>query len=267
MKRRAFTLIEVLVVIAIIALLTVISMPALRAARNRARMMVCGSNQRQLLFSFTLYQQETGVLPYGFCDDGLGTTMTEPPEGYAGTGNDKRGWWWFSYLQNVTDISVKKGSVVWCPSRKVFDPENEGNVLCGNYGVNRSVCKDAQGLTSSVFSSDPLRAGLVKRFSATMLISDSGYSLLSWMAAVDTGGDPFENPDRISSFYIPGLPMNRSRTELTGNPDAIKGRHPRGKLNIGFMDGHTALRSPESFSVGVEYTGPGDVHLPSFWEP
>ena len=80
-------------------------------------------------------------------------------------------------------------------------------------------------------------------------------------------GSVFENPDRISSFYIPGLPMNRSRTELTGNPDAIKGRHPRGKLNIGFMDGHTALRSPESFSVGVEYTGPGDVHLPSFWEP
>lgn len=267
MRRRGFTMIELLVVIAVIALLMAISMPVLSAVRHRARMVLCNSNQRQLLLSFTLYQQETGVFPYGFSDKGLGTTMQEPPGGWAGRGIDKWGWWWFHYLRNISDISLDKGSVVWCPSRNVGDPEDAQNLLCGNYGVNRSVCKDAQGVTSCVFSSDPLPAGQVKRPSATLLISDSGYSLLSWMAAVDTGSDSFENLARVNFSYIPGLALNQTRGGLTGNPDAIEGRHPGAMLNLGFVDGHTARRPAEFLGVGIDCTDPADVRLPSLWTP
>ena len=267
MAKRGFTIIELLIVIGVIALLAAISMPVLSAVRHRARMMMCNSNQRQLLLCFTVYQQETGVFPYGFCDKGLASTMTKPPGGYAGSGNDKTGWWWFNYLGNISDFSLDKGSLVWCPSRKVDVPKEVQNLLCGNYGVNRFVCKDAQGVTSSVFSSDPLRSAQVKRPSATFLISDSGYSLLSWMAAVNTGTSPFENPDRVNSFYIPGLSLNQSRSELMNNPDAIGGRHLRGMLNIGFVDGHTDLRPADFLGAGIDYKGPDDVHLPSLWKP
>jgi prepilin-type processing-associated H-X9-DG protein len=260
-------MIELLIVITVIALLLAVSMPVLSAVRQRARMMLCNSNQRQLLLSFTLYQQETGVFPYGFSDQDLATTMKKPAEGWVGIGIDKTGWWWFNYLQNISDTRLDKGSVVWCPSRNVGDPEDAQNLLCGNYGVNRSVCRDAQGFTSSAFSGDPLRAGQVKRPSATLLISDSGYSLLSWMAAVDTGNPPFENPGRISSFYIPGLGLNHTRGELTGNPDAIEGRHPGGMLNLGFVDGHTDCRPAEFCGVGIDCTDPADVRLPSLWTP
>ncbi|MFW6060904.1 MAG: type II secretion system protein, partial [Phycisphaeraceae bacterium] len=46
--RRAFTLVELLVVISIISLLIAILLPALQAARSAARTVQCKSNLRQM---------------------------------------------------------------------------------------------------------------------------------------------------------------------------------------------------------------------------
>jgi prepilin-type N-terminal cleavage/methylation domain-containing protein len=54
-SKKAFTLIELLVVIAIIALLLSIVMPALRKVRDQAKLTICASNQRQLVFGLTAY--------------------------------------------------------------------------------------------------------------------------------------------------------------------------------------------------------------------
>ena len=64
--RRAFTLVELLVVIGIIALLIAILMPALQAARRAAQMTACLSNQRQLLLAVMMYTHENkGYFPGG----------------------------------------------------------------------------------------------------------------------------------------------------------------------------------------------------------
>lgn len=55
MSRRAFTLIELLVVISIIALMIAILLPALKAAREQARKITCGSNMRQLGLAMVMY--------------------------------------------------------------------------------------------------------------------------------------------------------------------------------------------------------------------
>ena len=55
MKRAAFTLIEVLVVVSIIALLVAILIPSLHRAREAARRTVCLSNTHQLALGWTLY--------------------------------------------------------------------------------------------------------------------------------------------------------------------------------------------------------------------
>jgi prepilin-type processing-associated H-X9-DG protein/prepilin-type N-terminal cleavage/methylation domain-containing protein len=58
--RSAFTLLELLVVITVIALLVAILMPALSAVRERARQIQCVSNLRQIGTALYLYADERG---------------------------------------------------------------------------------------------------------------------------------------------------------------------------------------------------------------
>src|SRR5438046_449604 len=56
--RGAFTLIEVLVVVAMIALLLAILLPSLQGARQQARTLACASNLRQLMIGAAFYWTE-----------------------------------------------------------------------------------------------------------------------------------------------------------------------------------------------------------------
>jgi prepilin-type N-terminal cleavage/methylation domain-containing protein/prepilin-type processing-associated H-X9-DG protein len=64
MKSKAFTLIELLTVIAIIGILAAILIPVVGKVRESARQAVCGSNIRQLSIAMLLFADENnGVLP------------------------------------------------------------------------------------------------------------------------------------------------------------------------------------------------------------
>src|SRR5690606_19642579 len=63
--KRGFTLVEMLVIVAIISLLAMILFPAFQSARNMARSTVCQSNLKQLGMAVALYVQDYDRFPRG----------------------------------------------------------------------------------------------------------------------------------------------------------------------------------------------------------
>lgn len=84
-RHRGFTLIEVLVVVAIIALLISILLPSLREARNVARINVCKANAKQIATIMSNYQAENrGYNPVIFNYGAEELGHHDPPTKFAG---------------------------------------------------------------------------------------------------------------------------------------------------------------------------------------
>ncbi|MDR3706701.1 MAG: DUF1559 domain-containing protein [Capsulimonadaceae bacterium] len=74
MNHKAFTLIELLIVIAIIAILAAILFPVFATAREKARQSACLSNLKQIGLAYTQYEQDYDeTVPCGDNKDGYGS--------------------------------------------------------------------------------------------------------------------------------------------------------------------------------------------------
>ena len=76
LMKRGFTLVEMMVVIAIIGILVSMLFPALQAVRQSARKTKCSSNLRQLILATLTYETARQQFPAG--DDGKGGGYVVP---------------------------------------------------------------------------------------------------------------------------------------------------------------------------------------------
>ncbi len=110
---RGFTLVELMVVMAILGLLLVLTIPGMRSALERSRSAACINNLRTLGQATALYAaDEKGFIPFQFNEGGQGQGYADPP--------------WFNllapYVSAViqTEISLLSGTdqAFRCPSQR-----------------------------------------------------------------------------------------------------------------------------------------------------
>lgn len=267
MRRSGLTLIELLVAIGVVVGLIAILTPSLHRSRLQAKATVCTSNIRQLSIALFTYTNDTGRFPYGFYHR---FGMSPPDGGYAGFNQyDRMGWWWFNYLEEFYKKSMGNRTVLQCPSKYLQHPNLKDDILCGNYGVNLSICKMPAGqLSQQEFVGEPRASSEVTRPSQTLLLLDSGYAIINWRHAADDPPVVLGNAVIEDTAYVPGLKINKNRLLWPGggqNYDALYGRHPRKTVNIGFLDGHVARNSADDLLV--EKNSDGYKNLVPLWRP
>jgi prepilin-type N-terminal cleavage/methylation domain-containing protein/prepilin-type processing-associated H-X9-DG protein len=206
-RKRAFTLIELLVVIAIIGILASLLLPALSAAKGKAKSINCVSNLRQISqYFFTYVDDYDGYTPFKI--SGSATGMHS---------NYQHSWYWIlngaysDVFDTDRDFSGKKGRQFWhcpeCPEYLSADVSAQGP---SDYGTNSSLGMTPDGEWSyklGTLAVDP---------SAKFVLADIRKS----------------NRPRLHPVYLDRL--------------AESARH-NGRINMSFLDGHVENRGDLSY--------------------
>lgn len=130
---RAFTLVELLVVVGVIAVLIALLLPALQGARSTAKNIKCMSNLRQFGIVYAMYSSENKGYCLPFKYDGL--TVSSVTYANATSWRELLN----RYFPAPTSGQVhKRGMHVYsCPASRMDMQSNSSLVL--GYGVNRQV--------------------------------------------------------------------------------------------------------------------------------
>ena len=244
----AFTLVELLVVIGIIALLIAILLPALNRAKENAKVVQCASNLRQLGMAFVAYAQD---FKNNFPPNVGGTAPPGYPIYQAWYDDDKIGKYLPKYAFPAPGSATIGGGVMVCPN-------DEDSVR--SYSQNwLSVCFTSPG--GMAVANGPPPTGTFFRYgvheSTKMILMVESYALAGvngqapWRAAPAVGLNGGPSPGRkfggaggtglsAGRFGIVDSEIAYYRHRLAkdrGKPITAAA----GRANIAFADGHVEL--------------------------
>lgn len=220
---RGFTLIKLLVVVAIISLLASILFPVFARARENARRSACLSNLKQMNLGIMQYVQDyDGYFPPNYWS---GQTQL-PPDGK----------WWYGatwYWPQIIYPYTKSAQIYLCPNAPAkyqFGPDGPN---FANYGANTLIMNYIQ---THAAGRPMVNDSTIVSPVATYLIMDAGCINMAPYYPL--------HPDTYVQ-YIPGtgpgsaanLVALTSTGDTTLKDDFNTGRHFDG-INVGFADGH-----------------------------
>ncbi len=244
---RAFTLVELLVVISIVAVLIALLLPALSQAKAVSRAAKCGSNLRQIAVAFGSYAVDTGdwIPQTSYWDEILGAGGYLGGRGAYFSGGSTT--WWGTYRYPILECPAETPEIIPTsdPNYNQKPVTNYGNELVANsYMINWSVSQYAYGSPRRGFS-NPVRgrsiySGLptpIPSTSKLTFVMDMGRAVFGWAQnnfewRIDILGDqPYY-------MYTPGF------------------NHPNKSSEMMYMDGHVGV---------VRYCTPGQPNYVEIW--
>jgi prepilin-type N-terminal cleavage/methylation domain-containing protein/prepilin-type processing-associated H-X9-DG protein len=229
-KKKAFSLVELLVVISVIALLMAILMPALAAARSQARSAVCKSNLRQLAIANIGYAAENDGFYVAAAKDIWNNNGLHRWHGVRESTNEA-----FEPLRGPLVSYLVNGKVKECPKRIGFAEGFESG--CGGYGYNMSYI-GSRGWQGGISSLEDYRASFAKTTCTTEVGKPSETLMFVDCAMSMNGRDLIEY-----SFAEPPYFLNDGEvaTDWGLSSPSIHFRHRR-RANIVWVDGHVGCR-------------------------
>lgn len=255
-KRAGFTLIEILIVIAIISLLAAILFPVFSRARENARRASCQSNLKQLALSIHMYNADNDQrFPIGARYD-----STEVPGHQSGTPNYGLGW------ASTVYPYVKTIASFHCPddTTKARLPN-----VANSYAINLNIAAGpkylGEGTPESLFS-DEARTILLSEVRINVVDITLGRDLVSATTngMMVSSATTYQGEARCDMGYL-GAGLN-AITLADGSGTCVLfgagnsgpfGRHLDG-ANYAFCDGHVKWLFGRTVSPGYFATNPGD---------
>ncbi len=227
--RKAFTLVELLVVIAVVGILVALLLPAIAATRDSARAVVCKSNLRQIGLSLHTYAEgHGGRFPW--------TEHSDPDASWIITLRP--------YLEDVDAVRV-------CPD----DPRGvewmTGDAEGSSYGINNFVADpDIEGYSGSLHK-----------------LRDASRLIVLFEADPDRGDGHGTDHIHCSQFYSPVYKMLNKVFEM-GFKEIDTDRHGGNSANYLFADGHVAMISEATLQSIIDidlesetnFARPGQTH-------
>ncbi|MDD7983930.1 type II secretion system protein [Lentisphaera marina] len=255
MNNKKFTLIEVLVVVAIIGILASLILPALGKARKKSQMSVCKSNMKQLHMAYMMYTDDNDdYFPFDIVD----MSWNDHLAGYDGRKVD------YADLNTNTPLSASQysGGVYACPSDYL---ERADDTLTLSYSPTQLTIHGGsfintgqRGITGIHWGSGApvsLQISEINQTSSTM-------STFEYMASNNSLGAGGRHPSKYGgggfSVVLPST--------FFANVDNIP-HEESGKSNFLFVDGHVeSLTSQATLSISGGGVGTASATTGTMWD-